>query len=488
MQQEGVPVFHAEIDIVYPPNIFLRTEPQNDCPKPTINTNGELHQIRYVANEVSALESEPDSRHASEDAMGVRVATPITISSWLTALARQLRLSLSSNHELRNLARQLVSGAQSQHDKVFRIWSWVTNNIAVGNQPSRSATRSLADRSGSRLTVMMSMLQAVGLHAQLWLVKNRLITDKGTPKLPRVDAYDALVIGVRLRDEKRWMRVFPVSSAWPIEYVPAAYVNAPMHLVPFRGQTQLEGTSKTKTGEANLRSEVLPDHLETRDARIYEIDVRVDSSGGARVLGTLELRGQPAIAWRMFVEGSPEVPLAKVFEQLELVHWKSKDIVLKQVILHPEDKQRNSVNLRFELEIPQIARKDGAEVQMPLGMVFLNQVKSITQQKKRTRGLIVHPTESIVATIRYQLDGYRLAQIPQSQVLGDPQLAYFQRQVLSHYSSQDRSQLELRFNSELASQVLPATSYLRFRELGKEIDIADALKLRLIRTSQLSGE
>lgn len=430
-------------------------------------------ELRYRADRVPRLGSEPAARSMLDELPMVQVHVPLAVEDWLDTVAAQLRPSQRSNPELRALAVEITEQYSSDYDKVDALWRWVVDEIEETGDLTTPATLTLAARQGGRLMLLRAMLEAVGIDSELWLLRDRFGPTIVPGGNPLVETYDASMLAIpSARPPGAGADAGPLVIGTSSEVIPLGYLT-PSYARGRALRVQLEA-DEPPPGPVDVPASP-PEHA---DLRRWELQIDLDAEGNGRLQGRLELRGLEAIFWRQAFTQLDADELPKVFTQAELQ---------RILPIAATDLESLEFDNDWELQLPLVARftatvrnggvVQGAELATLAAAVPLDLVTGYAQLPERWSGLVVGYAPRLEARVAINLDGRRFSEVPGDvELTGASGRGRYTRALLE--GGVGESQVVFESTSSLTPGVFEVSEYGELTRFSSQVQNAEQQILR----------
>ncbi|MBX7083241.1 MAG: tetratricopeptide repeat protein [Nannocystaceae bacterium] len=461
-----VPYHRTELQVVHPPQMPIREDLRRGAPTP-VRTElrlGEqtLTSRLYQLRQQERLGDEPGHRALVDELPNVRVYTALDMNAYLDGLALQIRGGGRSNVELRRKVRALVGKRTAPREKLAALWHWVVENVEDGGDLGTPATATLTARSGSRLMLLRTMLREAGVHAELWLARDRFGPEPLPGGHPMPENYDAAILAVDVGAAEPLM-VLTASKVMPLGYL------GPGHAGSEALRVHLED------GDGPAGRVTLPKaRPELADRRTWALDVTLERDGDAQVEGTITLGGVEALVWRQALRDVDRDRIREVFQQAEL-GW-LRGASLKTLEIDGERDLDAPLVLRFSASGAQLGIEQGGALMLRADPLPLSTAARMATLPSRKTGMIVPYAPDLRATIALALPtGGSFREVPEP-VRIDGRFGRYERSVPSGGVGRDR--LVLEFRSQLQPGLVAAEQYPAFAEFAREVEAAEQAIVR----------
>ncbi|MCR9161264.1 MAG: hypothetical protein ACE37F_12615 [Nannocystaceae bacterium] len=463
-QSFDVPYHRSELWVLAPASVELKVDRRNTPPEAEVSevrhAGQTLRLSKYGVDRMPRLGVEPGTRSILEEVPNVRIYTAVDVERWMESLAASVYYGRRTNPELRAQVRRLVRGKETDDAKLRALWSWVVENIDDGGDLSSSSTATFATRRGNRLVLLATMLDVAGVDHEVWLARN-VHGPKSLPGgHPMIEAYDAPMLAVNLPGREAPLMVMTASKVMPLGYLPPGYERAAALRLPVH------------PGERGGTTTVPPLPSEFADARRWDLEVATDTTGEATVRGTVTLTGGEAIAWRQALREIDADRIEEVFQQAELGWLRGNDLV--DLEIEGADALEAPLVLRFEATTASLGVVQDGALLVRSDIVPLNLGAPYVALPQRMTGMIVPYAPLHEATVRFEIQGGRLAEVPEAASLKG-EFGSFERNVEGRTGG---SSLTLKLRSTLKTGVVEPHEYPKLAKFVRRVEAASAASLR----------
>ena len=352
-QSFEAPLDRSEYLLVVPTEMRVDQDRRAGAPEPTTAPGSDRIQVwRFVARQMPQVFPERSSSVAEDWLPSVRVSSGVDLSRWSRFLADRLYTVARGSPDLRRIASQIRAEAGGARAAIPEaITGWVNQHIEPEASLFEPATVSLGRGQGNRAAVVVALARALGLKAELMLVRplNRAPAAAPMASQELDDFSEALVRWPGLDGGERFFD--PRTRRAPFGYLPPGLAGAPGFVV---GDDAL----------AIARS-VVP------DGRHVVMKMRLAADGSAAATVTEDLRGWPSLEWNEVVEraGQDRIKLRQEFEQ----RWLSQQFpgaVLDELSL--QERPAGGRLVSYTLTSPRMGTRTGSTIWLRPGF-FLSQ-------------------------------------------------------------------------------------------------------------------
>lgn len=268
---------------------------------PPLGTEKDRVTLRVVREAVPPFIPEPNSPADSEYAPSIQVGAGVSHLEFARVMANALTESLRPSLELRRLAEQIaseVTARDGRAEALARATYRKVNELVLGHGGSaaESAGSILSRGQGSRTILLKSLLDALGLHARLAMVRD-FSRNPGPYRFPRPEFYRHLIVRFEADGKVFWLD--PTARSAPFGVLPGPLRGVEALVLPIPG----ERVKVVRTPEGET------------ERRIARLHVELDAAGGATLEGTDDYRGYDAAALRESLEQLDEQARRQAIEQ-----------------------------------------------------------------------------------------------------------------------------------------------------------------------------
>ncbi len=449
-QSFDAPLDRSEYVVVAPKAMALQVDERGGAPAAQRKELDDVAILTWQVRHAAQAVGEPEAVSHAEFLPSVRVASGLTQTQWQRFLVNGQAALLRPNSAIRALVGELVRGVSEPRERLRVLDAWVRNNIQGGGSIDERASFILERRQGSRSQLLLALLRAAHVDAEMVLGRPLGSPDVDGP-LPDLESFNEPLLLVR--DGKSTIAVDP-----RYRHGPPGVLSAKL-----RGQPALRiatsGPTTTTLPEAH------------RDSRKMTIDWELDAKLGSRVKVTELLDGMPALEWREAIETLPVDRIRPEFEQQTLgQHFPGASLVSLQWQNEKADEQPLTVSYEFLLPTSGRQIERATLLSAPYPAALLRRYGQRRERRTTMRIAFVAPTE-IVTT-------YHGAVVPEAIAPVELQTPYGTFSLAG-----DRSPTALRLTTKLAmpaSLVRPA-DYAAFIRFAATVDQAEATAAKITR-------
>jgi tetratricopeptide (TPR) repeat protein len=461
-----IPYHRTELVVVHPAAMPIREDVRKGAPQPKLETKGTgadaLVTRTYRMREVERLGAEPGSRALLDELPNVRVYTKLDVPAYLDGLAVQIRNGQRSNVELRRQVKRIVGTRTDRREILAALWTWVVENIEDAGDLGSASTATLAARAGSRLMLLRTMLREAGIHAELWLVRDRFGPAPLPDGHPMLENYDAAMLAVMLPGDRDPTLVLTASKVMPIGYLSPAYEDTDALRLHLDDRDGAAGPVRTPKGKAGLH-----------DSRKWSIDLEIDRDGGAKVKGTITLGGVEAVAWRSALREVDRDRIREVFQQAEL-GW-LRGATLESLEIRDEKRLDRPLVLEFSATGTQYAIAQGGALLMRGNPLPMSTAARMATLPSRKTGLVVQYGPLLEAVLRIKSSAGPLREVPGAVSLSGA-FGRYTRKVSKGGVGSDAVTIEV--SSQLDPGIVEPTAYPAFVEFARAVEIEEQALLK----------
>jgi transglutaminase-like putative cysteine protease len=456
--QSDEPIASAEYVLVTPKSRKLEIDAKVPGLVQTISVKDDQRTYRFVAENVPALEPEPNMPAWSELLGFVHVSTYQSwdaLGRWYWGLVKD---QLDLDEETRRLAREISKDRTTDLEKVKAVYEWVIKNtryVALefgiyGFKPRRcvqTVNRGWGDCK-DKATVIVTLLRELGIPANLVIVRTGLRGDFRS-KLASLAPFDHAIAYVPSLD------LYLDGTA---EYTGASEL--PVMDREALGLLILDGNAKL----VRLPGVDSKDHVVSRD-----ITVELKKNGTAEVDIGFGVRGYAAPGYRARYEAKATLKdrlsadLGNEFPGLQI---KADGIETGDL-----ENVDQPVSIRVRGAVPQFARPEGSELSLPV-TVAADLTSTYASQSKRKQDVRIVGFSSRTERTRVRLPAG-------AQVVAGPPDAQASSRFGSYAVQTTRDGKDVVVESRLSLDVtrVPPADYAAFRKFCQEVDQAMSHRL-----------
>lgn len=485
-----------------------------DVPVAQVTTQGALRLHTWQRRHVARLRPEPPLSDAVIDEWmpSVRVGGGLSFAHYVNFLRERRVRTLYIGRDVRAQALALVGPALRAADveasptptgdepllqmvrRALKLDAWVRKSIREGGSGGsldEQATSILARREGRRDTLLLALLQASGIPAELWLVRPKNAPQLEGP-LPDLTSYTEPLIAVAPgRGPSGQPLLFLEPSA---RHTPSGYVRPTL-----RGARALrlpEPPSAPRLPTATFAEVVLPvdgglpasfargelladRELAARQAVLTDsrridmtLNLAADGSPAGDVTVRERLTGAAALEWREHAENQAQDKLRQELEQRALGFF-FPGASLLDLKYGPIDNDDEPLVIEYRFHAPQLARsrveKGAGELVLPAPFPSLFG-RNYVRVASRTTPLFVHYMPPTTLSATYVLP----PRVRLSQLAPPVEISEFGRfsQHATASESGDRVTLSIELSIPVAR--IPPERFPAFIQFARQIDAAEA--------------
>ena len=365
-QSFEAPLDRSEYLLIVPTEMAVDQDRRAGAPAPTAGPGPDgTRLLRFIARQMPQLFPERSSFLVEDWIPSVRVSSGVDRTRWSRFLADRLYSVARVSPDVRRVAAQIGAEAVATRATIPEaITRWVNQHIEPEASLFEPATVSLDRGQGNRAAVVLALARALGLKAELMLLRPLTRAPAGAPVVSQEldDFSEALV---RLPGPDGAARFFdPRTRRAPFGYLPPGLAGAPGFAVGDDALAIVHGA--------------VPDGRQV----VMKMRLAVDGSAAATV--TEHLSGWPSLEWNEVVEraGRDRIKLRQEFEQ----RWLSQQFpgaVLEELSL--QEGPAGSRLVHYTLTSPRMATRTGNVLWLRPGF-FLSQPgrRYFTESQRRT--------------------------------------------------------------------------------------------------------
>ncbi len=471
-----IPYHRTELLVVHPPELPIREDLRQGAPEPVLGTvtlgGATLTSRLYRMREVERLGDEPGHRSLIDELPNVRVYTDLDVPAYLDGLAAQIRNGQRSNVELRREVARIVGKRRDPRQILTALWTWVVENVEDAGDLGASSTATLAARSGSRLMLLRTMLREAGVHAELWLLRDRFGAAPLPGGHPMLENYDAAMLAVVLpavalpgkpgAASGPPTMVLTASKVMPIGYLSPGYAGSDalrVHLDERDGPPGPVAVPKASPALA--------------DRRQWAVEIDVDTEGDATVGGTITLHGVEALAWRQALREVDRDRIREVFQQAEL-GW-LRGASLRTLDIVDEKHLDRPLVLKFTATGSQYAIEQGSMLTMRGNPLPLSTAARLASLPSRKTGMVIPYAPRLEARLVVRTAGGSLREVP-APIEIETEFGTYRRAITK--GGVGKSEVAIELVSTMRAGVVQAAEYPAFVGFARAVETAEQALLQ----------
>ncbi|MBK8237647.1 MAG: tetratricopeptide repeat protein [Deltaproteobacteria bacterium] len=455
-----IPYHRTELLVAHPEAMAIREDRRAGGPAPVMGAmtlGDETVTTRlYRLRQQERIGDEPQHRGLLDELPNVRVYTALDVDDYLDGLAVQVKGGGRSNPELRRRVRAIVGKRTEPRAKLAALWRWVVENIDDAGDLAAPATVTLAARSGSRLMLLRTMLREAGLHAELWLARDKFGPAPLAQGHPMPESYDAALLAVKLPGERDPRMILTASKVMPLGYLSPGYAESPALRVHVEDDDGPAGAVTVPKARPELR-----------DRRHWDLDIALDGAGNAHAKGKLTLGGAEGLVWRQALRDVDRDRVREVFQQAEL-QW-LRGASLRELEISGEDDLDEPLVLSFEADGARFAIDQGGALLVRADPLPLSTAARMATLPSRKTGMLIPYAPELRATLTLHVEGGRFREVPAAVSIENRFGSY--RRTVQGGAGDERVVLELR--SSVTPGVVAASDYPEFVEFARAVEAAE---------------
>lgn len=356
-REEKIDYYRSEFVVISPKDKPLDLEVTGDVPAPLQTETGAYVVRRYRVDKNPAVPEEPLSVPIEEFLPSVRAGWGVRQADTIGRFVDLSKARTPADPRLVRIAETILAGGKkgdeatetvrglSTDEKARRIYRWVAENVAAGNEsdPRRAVTGKI----GSRVEAFIYLARLVGVAVERGLVVDRL---QAPPIGPMSEAEQFSSFAVAVPSDKKgeytWMLIGEKFA--PYGYLPSSLRNQPAVLL-------VEGAPRVTTNGGGS------------DDGVTDVgDATLDKAGFANLSLDQSYSGGLAISLRNALETLPETRLKKAVES-ELLDDTLPGARLSDVTLKDLENLDAPLTLQMKIEISNFAqpRQGGLRLSPP---------------------------------------------------------------------------------------------------------------------------
>lgn len=338
-QNFETPFDWSTLTLIAPPDVEIVVDPRGPAPTTERREEGGLRVYQWQVHESRPGVPEPGAVSPREVFPSVAWGTRATWAQYIETI-RDMLLDRDVRDPLaaRLVAEVIGNDRASAEQKMERLYHWVVDNVEeTGDLFGQGATMALT-RTGSRARVLVYLLRLAGIDATLAMVRE-FDDDETVGVLPDDETYATLLVRARGTDGDRWMSTAERGAAFGV-------------LPPLTRGMDAIVLSGADAG-SEVRVAMPPVEAETRTV---EVEVWMETSGGARFDVTETFRGADAAVWRQQLENVPAAELEDLFDQGYVSRLLPGAHTTSLRITGREDTEMD-LTIRYEFEVDELGRE-----------------------------------------------------------------------------------------------------------------------------------
>jgi tetratricopeptide (TPR) repeat protein len=353
--------WRSEFVVIAPKDKKLQVETRGTVPTPVERDVGPLfRERRWLAEDAPPEPEEPESAPPQEYFPSVRLGWGVTLDDTVARFVDLAQDTSPLDPRLRAKAKEIVAGIpEGQRDERARaVYDWVLDHVEDG--PEKDGRKVVFARSGSRQSAFLHLMRQLGIPIDLAIVKDRLASPATGP-MSDVDDYDSIALRLDTGHGKRWLTVHDKFA--PYGYVPTQQRGQEcILLVPGTPRDRVTSTGAT-------------------DGLAFEGRADLREDGSASVDLSQSFSGTLGIQIRNVIDKIPEGQLHD-FVETKLIGRNLPGARVRDLKFENAKDLSAPFVLRTRLEVPQLARQQGAEmVVTALFPVHLTHLATLPQRQ-----------------------------------------------------------------------------------------------------------
>jgi hypothetical protein len=337
-------LFRSTYVVRAPAGAGLTTD-AHGMPEPPVARQGGFDVMRAERRDAPPWIPEPDGPGMSEVLPFVAVGTGASREAFQRSIADRLVGRTLVTEELAAFARQIRAGSRdpSPMGLARAAYARVARTVLGDGPLLEEASEALSRGRGSRLTVLMAVLDALGIEARMAVVRP-FAADPAAYRFPTASLYPAQVLRVRAGGQVVWLD--PSVRMNPFGAIPPWMADCEALVLPAPGEAPSVDRTPASTGTDLKQTELRMALAADGSGELTGVE-RYPGPLGARVKAQLE--GMDASQRRQAIEGM----LSRSFQ----------GIAVDQVAFEGEDDPDAPLVIRWHGRSPQLARRaDGGLV------------------------------------------------------------------------------------------------------------------------------
>jgi tetratricopeptide (TPR) repeat protein len=450
--------FHSELLVVAPLSLGLQSTSWGRLPKPNHQTRGSLRLTRWTARRVERVLPEPLIPHLAGILPTVLVGARVRWADYLRQRQEILYDDDVASYGIRRLSRTLCKDKPVAL-RARAVYAWVQKNIEESGNYLLSASHTLAARSGSRLSLLRTLLRQcrVGpMDTHLLRPRHRNLARGSIPPV-RLHSQPALW----LKLPKGAVYLLPQLQQAPFGYLPPLFRKA----------------SAVSVGHPEARATRTPDQPNA-DSRRTTLTVILEPDGSAVLLGHEKLSGLVALQFRAALRRVPAKQLRQYLERAFFGRFFLGAVITRLTFKHGKRTDR-PLEMIYRLKVARMARPEkgsgGNERLVLRSGFFPNLVGRIYGRlAKRRLPMRLGPLGPVSLRLTLQLPaGFRPKELPRPLRLNTP-FGRFSLQATAR-----KGAVEIRRSLTLPFGIVSPKRYPAFTLFAAKVDRAERITVVL---------
>lgn len=336
-QNYSTPFDWSTLTLIAPSDVEIVVDPRGPAPTTEIRDENGLRVYQWQVHESRPATPEPSAVSPREVFPSVAWGTRASWAQYVETiddllLDRDLRDPLAER-----VAREIVGEDRATAEqKLERLYHWVLENVEETNDLFGQGATMTLTRTGSRSRVFRYLARMIGIEADLVMVRE-FDDDVTEAVLPDDETYAQLLVRARGSDDVVWVSLAQRGAAFGV-------------LPPLvRGMDGLVLTGSERGAEVRVAESA-------GETRTVEVEVWLESSGGARFDVTETFRGADAATWRQQLENVPAAELEDLFDQAYVSRLLPGAHTTSLRITGREDPEMD-LSIRYEFEVDELGRE-----------------------------------------------------------------------------------------------------------------------------------
>lgn len=450
--------FRSELVVIAPRSLPLQTTTWGALPKPVRQTRGPLRLTRWTAHRKERVVAEPQIPQLAGILPTVLLGARVR---WVDYLRQRQELGYDSDvasFGIRKLGRTLCT-AKPVEQRARAVYAWVQKNIEESGNYYASASRTLAARSGSRLSLLRTLFRQCRVGAtetRLLKPRHRQLGQGGVPPV-RLHSQPALW----LKLPRGAVYLLPQLQQAPFGYLPPLFRKA----------------SAVSVDHPERKATRTPDQPNA-DARRTTLTVILEPNGSAVILGHEKLSGLIALQFRAALRRVPAKQLRQWLERAFFGRFFLGAVITKLKFKHAKTLDR-PLEMIYRLQVPRLAQSEkrpggGRRLVLRSGFFPALVGRIYGQLAVRRLPLRLGPIGPMSLRLTLQLPvGFRPKELPQPVRLNTP-FGRFQLGVTAR-----KGAVEIRRSLQIPFRIVTPAQYPAFTLFAAKVGRAERITVVL---------
>lgn len=338
-QNFETPFDWSTLTLIAPASMEIVVDPRGPAPETETRTEGDLRIYQWQVHQSVPGVPEPSAVAPREVFPSVMWGTGARWEQYVETiedmlLDRDLRDPLA----MRLVAEIVGSDRSTAEQRMQRIYHWVVAHVEESSDLFGQGATMTLTRTGSRARVLVYLLGLAGIDASLAMVRE-FNADSTVGTLPDDETYGTLLVRARGTEGHHWMSTAQRGAGFGV-------------LPPLTRGMDAILLGGEGSGERVNVSAIDPES----EVRTVEVDVFLESDGGARFEVTETFRGADAAVWRQQLENVPAAELEDLFDQGYVSRLLPGAHTTSLRVTGREDPEMD-LALRYDFEVGELGRE-----------------------------------------------------------------------------------------------------------------------------------